>query len=65
MEQYNFTPKEKQVIDCLLKGYCNKEITREMDLALVTVKMHLKSIYEKVGYNSRLKVVLKLLGVIE
>jgi LuxR family maltose regulon positive regulatory protein len=37
----------------LNQGYTNKEIARLLDISLNTVKYRLKSLYEKLGVNSR------------
>lgn len=47
------TPRELQVLSAVSKGISNKEIGRELGLAEVTVKLHLRSIFRKIGARSR------------
>jgi two-component system, NarL family, nitrate/nitrite response regulator NarL len=47
------TPRETEVLRVTARGLSNKEIARELDLAEVTVKLHLSSIFRKVGVRSR------------
>ena len=47
------TPRETEVLRATTRGLSNKEIARELDLAEVTVKLHLSSIFRKVGVRSR------------
>ncbi len=47
------TPRETEVLRATARGLSNKEIARELDLAEVTVKLHLSSIFRKVGVRSR------------
>ena len=47
------TPRETEVLRATARGLSNKEIARELDLAEVTVKLQLSSIFRKVGVRSR------------
>jgi len=47
------TPRELEVLKATARGLSNKEIGREMNLAEVTVKLHLRSIFRKIGARSR------------
>lgn len=54
------SPTEKQILEELLRGSCNKEIARALDIAEATVKVHMKSIFIKTGITSRLKLVVNI-----
>lgn len=49
----NFTPKEKETLDRLLRGYCNKDIAKAMSIEVVTVKLHMRGICRKLGAKNR------------
>lgn len=53
------TPRESEVLDCLLRGASNKDIARELDIQIVTVKLHVSSLFRKFGVKSRTQVVVK------
>lgn len=52
------TRREKAVISCLILGWRNREIGRQLSISEQTVKNHLRSIYDKVGVSDRLELVL-------
>lgn len=47
------TPRETEVLRRLCLGMANKEIARELDLQEVTVKLHVKTLYRKIGARNR------------
>jgi DNA-binding NarL/FixJ family response regulator len=47
------TPRELQVLKGLTEGKSNKEIARDLDLQEPTVKLHVKTLYRKVGAANR------------
>ena len=47
------TTRELEVLKGVARGRSNKEIAREMNLAEVTVKLHLRSIFRKIGVRNR------------
>lgn len=53
IDAYNFTEREKAVLDNLLKGMTNKEIAEELFITENTVKKHISSIYNKAGVKNR------------
>lgn len=54
------TAREREVLDCVLDGMPNKVIGRRLDLALPTVKSHVRNILHKVGATSRADAIAKL-----
>lgn len=47
------SPRELQVLEGLTEGKSNKEIARDLDLQEPTVKLHVKTLYRKVGAANR------------
>jgi len=47
------TPREMQVLKYLSKGASNKEIARDLDLQIVTIKLHVRGICKKLGAKNR------------
>ncbi len=47
------TPREREVLRATARGLSNKEIGRELNLAEVTIKLHLRAIFRKTGARSR------------
>lgn len=47
------SPRELQVLKGLTEGKPNKEIARDLDLQEATVKLHVKTLYRKVGAANR------------
>jgi two-component system, NarL family, nitrate/nitrite response regulator NarL len=56
------TRRQLQIIQLLKTGASNKEIARVLNISEGTVKVHLHSIYEKLGVTSRSKLVVLLLS---
>lgn len=47
------SPRELQVLKGLTEGKSNKEIARDLDIAEPTAKLHMKTLYRKVGAANR------------
>ncbi len=47
------TPKQRQVLDLILNGKCNKEIAAELGVEVRTAKFHASSIYARLGVEGR------------
>jgi DNA-binding NarL/FixJ family response regulator len=55
----DLTNREMQVLGLLSRGCCNKTIARDLDVAVGTVKTHVRAIMYKLGSRSRTAVVLE------
>jgi len=47
------TPRELQVLEKLCEGKANKEIARDLEIQEPTVKLHMKTLYRKIGASNR------------
>jgi two-component system nitrate/nitrite response regulator NarL len=47
------SPRERDVLTAVARGISNKQIGRELNLAEVTVKLHLRAIFRKMGAHTR------------
>jgi DNA-binding NarL/FixJ family response regulator len=53
------TEREQEVLRGVIQGRSNKEIARQMDVAEVTVKLHLRSVFRKMDVKSRAEAAVK------
>ena len=54
------TPKEIEVLNLVAKGYSNSKISKELDIAEVTVKKHIGTMFQKLDVKDRLSLALIL-----
>jgi DNA-binding NarL/FixJ family response regulator len=52
------TEREEAVLRLVVDGLCNKAIANRLDIALCTVKTHLKAIFEKLSVETRTQAVI-------
>jgi DNA-binding NarL/FixJ family response regulator len=58
-DQANLTRREEEILGGVVRGLANKEIADELTISVETVRVHLKSIYEKLHVRSRTEAALK------
>jgi DNA-binding CsgD family transcriptional regulator len=58
----SLTPRERQVLSLLLKGFALKDVAASLTLSRHTVADHLKEIYRKLGVNSRAELLAKFIS---
>lgn len=51
------TPRESEILRLLVDGLTNKQIAIELDLQEITVKIHVRNIYRKIGAQNRAQAV--------
>jgi len=56
------TKREQDVVQLVIQGYSNKQISRELRIKEKTVKSHLVQIFKKLGVRSRLQLTVVLLS---
>jgi DNA-binding NarL/FixJ family response regulator len=59
---YHLTPREKDVLSCLVNGLSYKMIASDLNISYETVRSHVKKIYEKLHVASLTEVVAKAIN---
>jgi two-component system nitrate/nitrite response regulator NarL len=49
----SLTSREREIVLALAEGLSNKEVGRRLSLSEGTVKVHLRTIYQKLGVKNR------------
>ena len=49
------TPRERQVLQGIVDGLSDKEISTRLDLSTLTIRTHVKHVYRKMQVNSRIQ----------
>jgi two-component system nitrate/nitrite response regulator NarL len=55
---YGLTPRELEVVGCIVEGCSNKDIAKQFTISEETVKRHLSNIFDKTGVSTRLELAL-------
>jgi DNA-binding NarL/FixJ family response regulator len=55
---YGLTPRELEVVTCIVEGCSNKDVARQFAISEETVKRHLSNIFDKTGVSTRLELAL-------
>ena len=55
---YGLTPRELEVVGCIVEGCSNRDIARQFSLSEETIKRHLSNIFDKTGVSTRLELAL-------
>jgi DNA-binding NarL/FixJ family response regulator len=53
-----FTPRELEIVRMLARGLRNRDIATRLAISEGTVKIHLHNVYEKVGVDGRIELLL-------
>jgi DNA-binding CsgD family transcriptional regulator len=59
--RYELTVRERQIMELVCKGYRNEEIAKKIDIALGTVKTHIRNIHRKTQTRSKIATLLRFL----
>ena len=55
---YGLTPRELDVVGCIVEGCCNRDIAKQFNISEETVKRHLSNVFDKTGVSTRLELAL-------
>lgn len=61
-ESATLTPREREIVGLLARGYRTKEVAAELGITVLTVQTHVRNIYEKLHVRSRAEAVARFLG---
>ena len=61
LKQYNFSPRETEIIELMAKGYDNKKIAGDLYISISTAKFHIRNILNKLGVTNRASAIAKIL----
>ncbi|MEQ4485705.1 response regulator transcription factor [Cohnella silvisoli] len=56
-EHFNFTDREKKIIELMVVGKGNREIANDLFISEGTMRNYISTIYNKIGVNDRLKAI--------
>lgn len=62
VNNYQLTPREKDILGLLSKGNSYKLIAAELNISIETVRTHLKNIYDKLHVHSQIEAVSKAIN---
>lgn len=63
MKQPIFTKRETEVLQLICLGHTNTQIAKILNISISTVKVHVASIFQKLGVNNRILAVIKYLKI--
>jgi two-component system, NarL family, nitrate/nitrite response regulator NarL len=55
---YGLTPRELEVVGCIVEGCSNRDIAKQYSISEETVKRHLSNTFDKTGVSTRLELAL-------
>jgi len=55
---YGLTPRELEVVTCIVEGCSNRDIATQFTISEETVKRHLSNVFDKTGVSTRLELAL-------
>ena len=62
MRNPELTTRESEIALLIAQAHSNKEISRALNIAPGTVKMHLANIYQKLGVDGRIQLALHIIN---
>src|SRR5579884_2578723 len=56
------TPRQREIVACIARGYSNRRIAAELGIAVHTVKHHLSRLFDRLGVAGRLELLRLVYG---
>ena len=63
MKQPVFTKRETEILQLICLGHTNAQIAKILNISISTAKVHVASIFQKLGVNNRILAVVKYLKI--
>ena len=63
MKQPIFTKRETEVLQLICLGHTNTQIAKILNISISTTKVHVASIFQKLGVKNRILAVVKYLKI--
>lgn len=60
LEKFHLTPRERDIVNLVVRGKNSKEIAADMNISLNTERDHLKNIFRKMGVRNRSELIIKV-----
>jgi DNA-binding NarL/FixJ family response regulator len=57
LDHYGISPREREVLELVRKGYTNKEIGEQLYISMTTARTHVSRLLEKTGTSNRVELV--------
>ena len=61
MRDLGFSPRQEQILACLVRGESDKQIAASIGIATPTVRTHMGRLFEKSGAQDRVELILYLM----
>jgi DNA-binding CsgD family transcriptional regulator len=61
-EEEGLTPREREILTLVARGYRSKEVADKLTIGVQTVNTHMRNIYGKLQVRSRAEAVARYLG---
>lgn len=55
---FGLTPRQADIVQHLMLGESDKQIARELEISIPTVRTHLRKLFQKFGINDRVELIL-------
>jgi len=60
--KFNLTEREQEIVELIVQGYSNKQVSHKLCVREQTVKNRLGNIFKKLGIHNRINLAVSLLG---
>jgi DNA-binding CsgD family transcriptional regulator len=57
LDKYNITEREKEICNCIINGFSNKEICDKLFISIATVKKHIYNLFLKTDAKNRIDLI--------